>query len=193
MHGKIRVHEDEPDELGFFWATKIGGPSHGFDAEGQCVLPLLSNARHKVVLVSDPSYPHHPVGRAHFRLLWTKDDGLPVLWLETVNKDFRASVDARPWRKAVLQHVVDKSNAMGVMLSCEASLQSMLLDACGGCDGAVRVVQDRLVLRPSNGVVEASDYLSTKHDWVQLVEETTAPLQRAIYVPAEASKTCKAT
>ena len=69
-----------------FWATKIGGPSHGFDVEAQCGsaaasvvvsrdavlhisprpghLPLLANARSKVILVSDPSYPHHPVGRA---------------------------------------------------------------------------------------------------------------------------------
>lgn len=49
VHGPLVVHEDEQDELGFFWATKIGGPSHGFDIEGQCLLPLLANARHKVV------------------------------------------------------------------------------------------------------------------------------------------------
>merc|ERR1712190_34450 len=42
---------------------------------------------------------------------------------------------------------------------------------------------ERLVLRPSNGVVEASDYLSNRHDWVQLQEEVTAPLQRVMYVP----------
>lgn len=28
--GGIRTHEDATGELGFFWATKIGGPSHGF-------------------------------------------------------------------------------------------------------------------------------------------------------------------
>ena len=47
------THEDAAGELGLFWATKIGGPSHGFDFEGQCLLPLLANARHKVVLVTD--------------------------------------------------------------------------------------------------------------------------------------------
>ena len=40
------VHEEDGLEL--FWATKIGGPSHGFDVEGQCHLPLLANARSKV-------------------------------------------------------------------------------------------------------------------------------------------------
>ena len=124
-------------------ATKIGGPSHGFDIEGQCLLPLVANARssdpclrnsrtlapthsrhpltlhlsklptphnspltfsppppcsrHKVILVSDPAYPHHPVGRAHFRLLAFANSGKPVLWLETTNTDFRARVNSRPY------------------------------------------------------------------------------------------------
>merc|ERR1712187_213823 len=115
--GALRIHEDEDNELGLFWATKIGGPSHGFDFEGQCLLPLICNARHKVILVSDPGYPYHPVGRAHFRLLWTKDDNRPVLWLETVNRDFRAEVDSRFYGLAVLKHAVAKSNALGIMLS----------------------------------------------------------------------------
>merc|ERR550525_1122045 len=79
------AHEDAPGELGLFWATKIGGPSHGFDIEGQCLLPLLANARHKALLVSDPEFPDPPAGRAHFRLLWTDaEPSLPVLWLEAV-------------------------------------------------------------------------------------------------------------
>ena len=45
-------------ELGFFWATKIGGPSHGFDLEGQCLLPLLANARHKVTALG-PKRAYH--------------------------------------------------------------------------------------------------------------------------------------
>ena len=44
---RTRVCVRVQGELGFFWATKIGGPSHGFDLEGQCLLPLLANARHK--------------------------------------------------------------------------------------------------------------------------------------------------
>ena len=48
------------------------------------------------------------------------------------------------------------------------------------------VVSDRLVLRPSNGVVEASDYLTNKHDWVQLEDEVTPPIKRAVYTPPAA-------
>ena len=54
------------------------------------------------------------------------------------------------------------------------------------------VVSDRLVLRPSNGVVEASDYLTNKHDWVQLEEEVTGPLKRALWRPDPSSAPSKA-
>eukprot|EP00928_Gymnodinium_smaydae_P034280 TRINITY_DN24336_c0_g1_i2.p1 TRINITY_DN24336_c0_g1~~TRINITY_DN24336_c0_g1_i2.p1 ORF type:complete len:466 (-),score=86.39 TRINITY_DN24336_c0_g1_i2:120-1418(-) len=187
LHGALRVHEDEPNELGFFWATKIGGPSHGFDFEAQCLLPLLANARHKVILVSDPAYPYHPVGRAHFRLLWTHDaPQRAVLWVEAVNKDFRAQVDARPYLEIVLVHALRKAQLMGVSLSCDPALERGLAQLASerGFGGSVKISNDRLVLRPSNGVVEASDYLSPKHDWAQLTEEVTDPLPRAVYYPA---------
>ena len=51
--------------------------SHGFDIEAQCLLPLLCNARDKVVLVTSPALRRaHAVGRAYLRLLWTapRDD-----------------------------------------------------------------------------------------------------------------------
>ena len=185
--GGLVVHEDAPGELGFFWATKIGGPSHGFDLEGQCLLPLLCNARHKVLLFTDPAWPHnHPVGRAHFRLLWVagSEPPKPVLWLETVNVDFSAgrSINSRGWLAAGLAHAVQKADAMGVALSVEG-YHSRTLSEMVGAKGAVREVRDALVLRPSNGVVEASDYLTNKHDWVQLEEEITPPLRRALYEP----------
>lgn len=160
--GGLVVHEDAPGELGFFWATKIGGPSHGFDVEGQCLLPLLCNARHKVLLFTDPGWPHnHPVGRAHFRLLWVagSEPPRPVLWLETVNVDFAADRNvkhnSRGWLKAGLAHAVQKADAMGVALSVEG-YHSRTLSEIVGAKGTVREVRDSLVLRPSNGVVEAS-------------------------------------
>jgi len=190
----VRVHEDEAGELGFWWATKIGGPSHGFDLEGQCLLPLLANARHKVLLVSDPAFPHHPAGRAHFRLLWVHGATPPraVLWLETVNADFEAGrVDHRAWQQAVLLHAARKATAMGVGLSVESHLGSKLADVVTRLLSAAStdVVQasDRLVLRPSNGVLEASDYLTNKHDWVQTEEEVTQPLRRAVFTPQAAA------
>ena len=120
--GKLKTHEDTAGELGFFWATKIGGPSHGFDYESQCILPLLANARHKVILVSDAVWTEHPVGRAHWRMLWSvgscgKKPPQPRLWLETVNADFDAPVSSEGWETAVLTHAVSKADAMGVPLS----------------------------------------------------------------------------
>jgi len=50
-------------------------------------------------------------------------------------------------------------------------------------DGEVCESCERLILRPSNGVLEASDYLSNRHDWVQLDEGITEPLPRAMYIP----------
>mmetsp|Transcript_30986 Transcript_30986/g.86966 ORF Transcript_30986/g.86966 Transcript_30986/m.86966 type:complete len:473 (-) Transcript_30986:156-1574(-) len=217
--GGIATHEDAPGELGLFWATKIGGPSHGFDIEGQCLLPLLANARHKVVLVSDPDWPHHPCGRAHFRFLWTDaTPPVPMLWLETVNSDFVARVDSGPWRRMVLRHVVGKAEAMKasprkldrigdgqfvvnrgaigvnvmdfvrVRLAVETHLQGELESVVKefGGTGAAAVASNRFMLRPSNGVVEASDYLSDKHDWVQLEEEVTHAMRRCIYTPVGA-------
>ncbi|CAE7028634.1 rabggtb [Symbiodinium microadriaticum] len=182
--GTIKIHEDEDNELGLFWATKIGGPSHGFDVEAQCHLPLLANARSKVILVSDPSYPHHPVGRAHFKMLWTAKNQ-PLLWLEKVNKDFRADVDTGLWSAAVLMHAAKKAKAMGVALFCDPSVSTALASVAASLDQSPVVVQvqERIVLRPSNGVTEASDYLTNKHDWLQCEEEVTGAVLRVVYVP----------
>jgi len=192
----VRTHEDGEGELGFFWATKIGGPSHGFDYEGQCLLPLLANARNKVVLVSDIAWPAHPAGRAYFRLLWTAPaDGAPEprLWLEAVNADFDAltagAVDQAEMVGAVLRHAVAKSCAMQVPLLVDPSLSRDLHVVVSEQDagGFISLAQDRLLLRPSNGVCEASDYLSARHDWVQLQEEVTDPLPRVVYTPTPRS------
>jgi hypothetical protein len=194
VYAGLQTHEDEPGELGFFWATKIGGPSHGFDFEGQCLLPLLANARNKVILVSDPNWPAHPVGRAHFRLLWTASEATgtpePRLWLEAVNMDFDAAgvLDQRATallQQAALQHAVEKAEGMCVPLSVDESvIQDLVavIPAARG-PGCVRLVQESLALRPSNGVCEASDYLSTRHDWVQMQAEVTEPSSRALYIP----------
>mmetsp|Transcript_24894 Transcript_24894/g.65387 ORF Transcript_24894/g.65387 Transcript_24894/m.65387 type:complete len:545 (-) Transcript_24894:81-1715(-) len=195
----VRTHEDSEGELGFFWATKIGGPSHGFDYEAQCLLPLLANARHKVILVSDPVlWPFHPMCRAHWRLLWTAlPDGTPTpnpeprLWLEAVNADFGARsanvVEQTSLVQAVLRHALSKSDAMRVPLSVELRLtkeaKAVAMERDTG--GVVWQTHECFLLRPSNGVCEASDYLSNKHDWVQLQDEVTEPLWRALYVPAQ--------
>eukprot|EP00913_Durusdinium_trenchii_P032186 g30138.t1 len=201
------THEDGPGELGFFWATKIGGPSHGFDYETQCILPLLCNARHKVILVHEPSWPTHPVGRAHWRFLWSvgrlggrgpwggrmggigkngKKAPSPRLWLETVNADFDAPVTKEGWEPAVLSHAIAKAEEMKVTLSVDTMLGDLLqrlLDTSGAT--AVEVAE-RILLRPSHAIVEASDYLSYQHDWVQDKDEITEPIPRALYQPVTA-------
>lgn len=191
----LRTHEDEPGELGLFWATKIGGPSHGFDIEGPCILPLLANARTKVLLVSDPAWPNYPVGRAHLRLLWTAPVDEPSgrlearLWLEAVNCDFDAKdvgIDHSALQAAALRHAVEKSEAMGLPLSVDPKLSTLVAAASReqGFLGNVEKAQERLTLRPSNVVCEASDYLSNRHDWVQMGTEITEPIERAVYRPA---------
>ena len=61
----------------------------------------------------------------------------------------------------------------------------ILLESDARCppDRSARSRHRRLMLRPSNAVVEASDYLTNKHDWVQLEDEVTPPLRRALYEP----------
>lgn len=195
--GGLKTHEDAEGELGFFWSTKIGGPSHGFDYEGQCILPLLANARNKVLLISDSAWSY-PIGRAHLRMLWTASEAgvapEPRLWLEAINSDFDARdagvVDMARLTQAAFAHAVEKAEAMGVALSVHPSMIQELAAASSDrrIQGSVQYVCERLALRPSNGVCEASDFLSDKHDWVQLQEEVTEPINRALYCPSSKAR-----
>jgi len=198
QRGSLRSHEDEAGELGFFWATKIGGPSHGFDIEGQCHLPLLCNARNKVILLSDPAI--HPVslGRVHFRLLWARPQHPeaplePRLWLERLNVDFDldpevVQANIHVWTAAVLGHAISKSEAMQVPLSVDLAMFDLLKAVSSSRkEGQVMRSSEVFVLRPSNGVCEASDYLDTRHDWVQMEEEDTPLRERALYLPGKTS------
>ena len=83
------------------------------------------------------------------------------------------------WLGGVLSLALAKSNAMGVILSFDCSLEAALKKH-SGTGGKVRRVRDRLVLQPSNCVVEASDYLSHNYDGLMADEETTAPLERVV-------------
>ena len=88
----------------------------------------------------------------------------------------------------MLTHAIIKANRMRVSLSVEGHLGRSISDHPNAAGGTVRAVNDKLMLRPSNGVVEASDYLTQKHDWVQLEDEVTPPLRRALYEPPSALK-----
>ena len=82
---------------------------------------------------------------------------------------------------------MEKASAMGVGLSVESHLKGTLEKLAGGM-GSVTTVNDKLDLRPSNGVVEASDYLTNKHDWIQMRDEVTPPLRRAVFTPSGGAK-----
>eukprot|EP00971_Amphidinium_carterae_P255594 5074167-Amphidinium_carterae.1 len=187
----VRTDEGSADELAFFWATKIGGPSHGFDYAGQCILPLLANARTKVILASHPAWPSYPPGRAYLRLLWTEPSSAKHsearLWLEAINIDFDAfaTVDRFSIGRAILEHAITKADRLLIPLSVEETwaVEMQVLANASEPHVCIERVQERLQLRPSNGVCEASDQLSNKHDWVQLGVETTAPLPRLLYRP----------
>eukprot|EP00440_Ansanella_granifera_P035121 gb/GFBE01038094.1/.p1 GENE.gb/GFBE01038094.1/~~gb/GFBE01038094.1/.p1 ORF type:complete len:529 (+),score=80.71 gb/GFBE01038094.1/:1-1587(+) len=192
--GALRTHECEKTELSLFWSTKIGGPSHGFDFEGQCLLPLLSNARNKVILLSDPALLSSPAARVHFRLLWARQASKlePRLWLERLNYDHDLSeqeIQHEVWIAAVLSHALQKADAMQVPLSVDLALEEQLQAVVSARSQECRVLQvsETFVLRPSNGVCEASDYLNSRHDWVQLSEEDTPVRHRVLYMPGNFS------
>ena len=91
-----------------------------------------------------------------------------------------------PQSRLASSHLLPAPRFAGrVSLSVESYLRSDLEQVASelSAGGAVRDVHDRLVLRPSNGVTEASDYLTRKHDWVQMEEEETPQLRRALWVP----------
>ena len=58
----------------------------------------------------------------------------------------------------------------------------------GGVAATAQTGLGPLVLRASNGVLEASDYLSPRHDWVQLSDERVGPFERAVYEPPRPSR-----
>merc|ERR1712048_629200 len=80
---------------------------------------------------------------------------------------------------------IAKADAMDAKLSVDPYTQRALEEVIReqGSAGRVEMASEKLVMRPSNGVVEASDYLSGKHDWVQLKDEVTYPMKRCIYTP----------
>lgn len=102
--------------------------------------------------------------------------------------DFDAArvVNCSGYVAAVLKHVVAKSEAMEVPVLIDTKLteEANQIGHDFRAGGRVFYTTERLLLYPSNGVCEASDYLSRRHDWVQLQPEVTMPLARALYVPS---------
>lgn len=137
-----------------FWATKTGGPSHGFDdMMPRCSLALMTNGRTKVIMVQDEQFPLN-AARAYLKVL-ERVDGRPILALEGVQKDFayfNPAVSAQ-----IIEHAMAKAKAMGVDLMVIAPYDYPLhgLPAQGA--------RADVILHPVPAI-EASDYLGLVHD-----------------------------
>lgn len=182
----IRTREEDGIEM--MWATKIGGPSHGFDFQTRCLLPLVCNARHKVILIEDVElWPHNAVARSHLRLLHRATDRQPVLHLEPVQTEFpvESTSPRLEYHTAVIRHAMAKADSMGLPLLLGESFDPTdpPWHPEAKAHPALRETVEQLLLMPSNGIFEASDSLSRRHDWPQLEEEVTEPLVRWTYTP----------
>jgi hypothetical protein len=111
----VTLTTSQPRGVDLLWATKVGGPSYGFDIGPQALLGLLSNIRNDFVLVSDPRWPNF-AGRTNIRLVHEAATDKPVLFCEGPSYDFpypgkRADVDA-----AVLKHAIGMAKEMNLPL-----------------------------------------------------------------------------
>jgi hypothetical protein len=169
----------EEDDLGLFWVTKIGGPSHGFDYGGNCLLPLLANGRTRTILADDPRWSHSAAARCYLRLLPTAD-GAPTLYLEPTQRDFAhdhaigGDDEYLRLQVALLRHAIAKAEAMGLPLSVPDDYEGAL-DVLGV---RARARKERFRIEPSAGVFEASDTLGLGHDFVNNQRELTPKLER---------------
>ncbi len=184
---KLKTREEDGAEL--MWVTKIGGPSHGFDYGGNCLMPLLGNGRTKTILVEDPRWTHNAAARCYLRML-PGTDGKPTLYMEPNQRDFPhrkkfdtdKQTEGLEWESAqvaLVKHAIDKAKTMGLPLSLPdylgGTLDSLGIDA--------KFEHRQFVLEPSAGLFEASDTLGIGHDWLNTERQTTPHLGRFVVYP----------
>lgn len=175
----------EEDDIELLWATKVGGPSHGFDHGGHCLLPLLANARTKALIIHDTRWPQYAVARAYLRLLQF-ENGDPVLYLESTMRDFhyaahyREDHDENSIEWLMFTHSAQKAHNLGIPLSIDMYADELMPREL---KVATHISDHRYLMRASAGIFEASDTLTSEHDWVQNFDEYTNPITRLIYTP----------
>lgn len=111
----VLLTTSQPRGVDLLWATKVGGPSYGFDIGPQALLGLLSNVRNDFVLVKDPRWPNF-AARTNIRLVHTAGNDKPALFCEGPAHDFpypgkRSELDA-----AVVKHAMGMAKEMGLPL-----------------------------------------------------------------------------
>ncbi|KAH3764681.1 hypothetical protein Pelo_3454 [Pelomyxa schiedti] len=180
--GVISWEEEGPELL---WATKIGGPSHGFDFSPVCALAQFTNPKNKVLVIQIPEWHHNPAGRCYMRLLHLGDVNGPLaLYLESPQIDFPLLSDRNPTEKAalwdritsaVVAHSLCRAKAMNVPLfSCNTDYQQAMI-RMGLEAGSSKPVTRTFGIRASSNLWEASDTLGP-HDWFQPYDTSTAAL-----------------
>lgn len=178
---KVSSHEAEGAEN--FWATKVGGPSHGFDAMPHCLMSLLANARTRIVMVEASDW-HQTAARAYLRLLGGEGGG-GLIYVEGMETDFplRDTKLDRSFddqlRNQVVDHAIEKAKATGAGLVFTYGYASILRDrGYPAKEGAIP-----MILHPSAGRNEASDSLGP-HDWAQDQVQTVYPRMGAYVLTA---------
>ncbi|MCA9549164.1 MAG: hypothetical protein KC933_03955 [Myxococcales bacterium] len=148
---------EKPHEI--FWATKVGGPSHGFDVMPHCALACFINARNQVLLAKDPRWPNF-AGRAYLRLFADPQTKAPLLFLEGMKSDFPYPGQGGLLERAIVEHALEKAKAMGAKLALSPYLSGHIQDM--GLPGEWRA-DTRYELAPSL-LVEAASVFGD-HDW----------------------------
>lgn len=163
-----------------FWATKVGGPSHGFDVMPHCALACFINARNQVLLAKDPRWPNF-AGRAYLRLFADPQTKAPVLFLEGMKKDFPYPRQGDLLERALVEHAMKKAEAMGAQLALSPYLAGHIEDM--GLEGEWRD-DARYELAPSL-LVEAASIFG-EHDWKATEREVRSMRNPQFFVAAQA-------
>jgi hypothetical protein len=143
-----------------FWSTKIGGMSHAFDTMTHCALAAYSNTRNQVLMVNDPRWPTQ-AGRAYLRMSQDPETKGPIMYLEGLKEDARYDGDPAPLEHLLVQHALQKADAMGAKLTLSQNLLARIEDL--ELPGEWRTDQ-KYALAPALLVEAATVYGS--HDWV---------------------------
>tara|TARA_Y100001970_G_C14246533_1_gene868668 strand:+ start:1431 stop:2678 length:1248 start_codon:yes stop_codon:yes gene_type:complete len=144
----------------YFWATKIGEPSHGFDVNPQCLYPLLCNARNKVIFLYNKEFDDF-AARAYLRILQTEKEA--ILWLENIEYNNDVCVEnndtVEKWTTYFIEHAYKRAEMLGIKLVIPWINQ-------------LPKEKFSIILDPSDGILETSNFISDQENWVQTETET---------------------
>lgn len=175
-HGGKKYSSREGAGPDLFWATKTGGPSHGFDVMARCVMALLTNLRTKVIQIEDSSFPL-VAARAYLKLIDRPNGEKPMLALEGVQFDFGYFGDRGAVKTQIFTHAAEKAKALGL----ELVALSYEYQGVGGAMGGLKSGERSALIHPV-ALLEASDYMGPTHDG-PIKQPVVTKLGGLIYTP----------